>query len=68
MINRENKTNIRCKNCKHFDKRYNMSTFTLLEYCYLTKDEKNYWNRCKKFEWKEIGGTCTRCGRDCCNC
>ena len=68
MIDRENKTNIRCKNCKHFEQTYNNPTFTLFEYCYLTKYEKNYWNRGKKLEWKETGGTCTRCGRDCCNC
>ena len=52
-VDKSKKSNVKCEHCKHFKAR-------LESYCDITKDEKNYWNRCKQFEWDEkyilVGG------------
>lgn len=42
------KANIKCEHCKYF-------TYHLDNYgkCSELKEKKNYWNRCKSFQWKD---------------
>ena len=53
-VDKSKKSNVICEHCKHFKARLGIS------YCDITEDEKNYWNRCKQFEWDEkyilVGG------------
>ena len=44
-VDRTKKSNIKCEHCKHWDKKQSV--------CTLTNEHKNYWNRCKQFEWAE---------------
>lgn len=44
-IDRTKKSNIKCEHCKHWDRKWYV--------CTLTNEDKNYWNRCKRFEWAE---------------
>ncbi len=43
-VNRNNKKNIYCFHCQHW-------TGWIHETCRLNGKKKNYWNRCKGFEW-----------------
>ena len=39
-VDKSKKSNIKCKHCAHYP------------FCVLTgENKKNYWNRCKQFEW-----------------
>ena len=44
-VDRTKKSNIKCEHCKHWDKKWCV--------CALTNEDKNYWNRCRSFEWAE---------------
>ena len=44
-IDKTKKTNIKCEHCKHWNK-------DRLAYCVVDNRYTNYWNRCKKFEWR----------------
>ena len=54
-IDRTKKSNIKCEHCEHFAKDPNyLSRFeNPIPFCLLTGEDKNYWNRCKQFKWKE---------------
>jgi len=41
------KSNIKCTNCKHWKANSNGEMI-----CFITKEPKNYWNRCKGFQWR----------------
>lgn len=49
-VDKTKKSNIKCEHCRYVDKpnkpweKY---------WCTLYQIDKNYWNRCKKFEWME---------------
>ena len=59
-VDKSKKSNVKCEHCKHFKARLDSKVFQRISYCDITKDEKNYWNRCKQFEWDEkyilVGG------------
>lgn len=44
-VDKTKKSNIKCEHCKYYQK----SNFD--SYCTLNGISKNYWNRCKSFEW-----------------
>lgn len=44
-VDRTKKSNIKCEHCNHWNCKDCI--------CTLTHENKNYWNRCKKFEWAE---------------
>lgn len=48
-IDKTKKSNIKCVNCENWYKSKNIPD----PFCLLTGDNKNYWNRCKQFEWKK---------------
>ena len=39
------KSNIKCEHCEHWAKEPSY-------HCMLTGAYKNYWNKCKSFEWR----------------
>ena len=47
-IDKTKKSNIRCVNCKYADVNEQRDYW-----CSLHEIPKNYWNRCKEFEWAE---------------
>ena len=47
-IDKTKKSNIKCEHCKHFDCPIDEHSF-----CMLKEENKNYWNRCKDFEWSK---------------
>lgn len=55
-IDKTKKSNIKCEHCRYWNADDGI--------CYLTKEKKNYWNRCKKFEWKD----CYSCIEYSCYC
>ena len=52
-IDKTKKSNIKCEHCKHYCKSAHYPTEIPTPYCTLLKQRKNYWNRCKRFEWAE---------------
>lgn len=56
------KSNIKCEHCKHWDKEH-MKTITITQgyfhiptacpVCDISEEPKWYYNRCKRFEWRE---------------
>ena len=44
-IDKSKKSNIKCEHCNNWDRKHCI--------CTLTNENKNYWNRCKSFEWAE---------------
>lgn len=52
-IDKTKKSNMKCGNCSHWNA-YGM--------CDLTEETKNYWNRCKEFEWNSCCD-CTECNQ-----
>ena len=50
-INRSKKSNIKCEHCGNYAEP-NGSVYKECK-CLLTGENKNYWNRCKKFVWRE---------------
>ena len=60
-IDRTKKSNIKCEHCKYWDKTKEVS-IPCSEYSFISKvgymclkqgEIKNYYNRCKQFEWEE---------------
>lgn len=47
-VDKSKKSNTRCCNCKFWDGELSDSGF-----CKLYGKNKNYWNRCKNFNWSE---------------
>jgi hypothetical protein len=47
-VNRLIKSNIKCEHCAKFVQ----ATTSETSYCKLTLFSKNYWNKCKEFQWK----------------
>lgn len=45
------KSNIKCEHCQHYHPRDGKIHNDW--HCGLTGEAKNYWNRCKNFEWKK---------------
>ena len=43
-IDKTKKANIKCEHCKYWGDKNK---------CEITNELKNYWNRCKQFNWKE---------------
>lgn len=43
-IDKSKKSNIKCEHCKNFSGGCK---------CLLNGEFRNYWNRCKKFEWRK---------------
>ena len=55
ILDKSKKSNIKCEHCIHYEQRQSVdvnSNFIMPYFCKLTNIEKNYWNRCKQFEWK----------------
>ena len=64
-VDKSKKSNIKCEHCKHFQRSKeemcvteNHLTGTLTfhhpqDKCAVTNETKNYWNRCKNFEWED---------------
>lgn len=48
QVDKTKKANIKCEHCK-----YGKTDAERNYFCTLKKEKKNYWNRCKDFEWKE---------------
>lgn len=46
-VDRTKKTNIKCEHCKHWQ----FNVIGNYGYCQIKTEKKNYWNRCKQFEW-----------------
>lgn len=58
QIDRTKKSNIKCEHCKHYCRMYHTEYFprtwvTAYDACRLTSEPKEYYQRCKQFEWKE---------------
>ena len=51
-VDKTKKSNIKCEHCKHFIKtpKYFMPEVYM---CGITGEDKNYYNRCKHFEWAD---------------
>ena len=47
-VDKTKKSNIKCEHCKHFMRSRTPYGPSL---CALDGRERNYWNRCMKFEW-----------------
>lgn len=64
ILDKSKRSNIKCRNCKWYTKSLSFYTtsFDPITYCKCEtsphyKGWVNYWNICKKFEWREdIGG------------
>ena len=57
-VDKTKRSNIKCEHCKHFDTEHKMEVFVLnhlenRDTCALTGESKQYWNRCKGFEWAD---------------
>lgn len=50
-IDKTNKKNIYCAHCEYWSG-YSNNGFGPA-YCNLSDEEKDYWHRCKRFEWKK---------------
>ena len=49
-VDTSKKSNIKCEHCLHYDK---SQEYDQKPWCSLHEVEKNYWNRCKDFQWSE---------------
>ena len=57
-LDKTKSSNIKCEHCKYFDKEHTQPVFVLnhiedWRICSLTGKPKNYWNRCKWFDWAD---------------
>lgn len=52
-VDKTKKSNIKCEHCKHIIQRGVVLPGQKNYLCALTVKQTNYWNRCKKFEWKD---------------
>ena len=50
-VDKSKKSNIKCEHCKYFVRGDWKQGVTA--HCKLTMYYRNYWNRCKSFEWAE---------------
>lgn len=48
-IDKSNKKNIYCDHCEHFSQYGTKNIY----YCKQCGEMRDYWNRCKQFEWKK---------------
>ena len=48
-VDKTKKSNIKCEHCKYYEVPENITSEVYT--CSITGEDKNYWNRCKKFEW-----------------
>ena len=48
QIDKTKKSNIKCEHCRYADVNEQRDYW-----CSLHETPKNYWNRCKEFEWKD---------------
>lgn len=44
-VDKTKKSNIKCEHCQHWDR--------ITGICSSQNATKNYWNRCKQFEWRD---------------
>ena len=51
LIDKDKKSNIKCEHCGHYVEP-NGNPYENCQ-CGLTGQPKNYWNRCKQFEWRK---------------
>ena len=61
-IDTTKKSNIKCEHCKYWDKEHRKTVYNTIRLlphipvnmptCILTGEAKNYYQRCKRFEWK----------------
>lgn len=51
-VNKDNPRNIKCEHCKFFE-RAELDDWKSPDWCCLHQVTKNYWNRCKQFEWRD---------------
>ena len=51
-IDKTKKSNIKCEHCKNYAYE-DMHGKSIQAECSITHELKNYWNRCKQFEWSE---------------
>lgn len=57
-VDKTKKSNIKCEHCKYYNCEKLVSVFVLNHIeskyvCDLTEKPKDYWNRCKNFEWSD---------------
>ena len=51
-VDKTKKSNVKCEHCEYFCKDYDEdNNCREVQYCGLTGEDKNYWNRCKYFKW-----------------
>lgn len=50
LIDKTKKSNIKCEHCEHWGELCS-NTYDYLRMCNQSGLPKNYWNRCKRFEW-----------------
>ena len=48
-VDRSKKSNIKCEHCKHWAGK----SADINKVCNVTGNVRNYYNRCKNFEWKD---------------
>lgn len=52
-LDKTKKSNIKCEHCKFcYNNPFMVSIISKPYKCELEDKEVNYWNRCKRFEWK----------------
>ena len=49
-IDKTKKSNIKCEHCKHYQ---SVMGQICSGKCVASGKYKNYWNRCKQFEWRD---------------
>lgn len=49
-VDKTKKSNIKCEHCLYAD---NPNKYYGTYWCVVHQKEKNYWNRCKDFDWRE---------------
>lgn len=49
QLDKNKKTNIKCEHCEYFG----LLNEGTAQTCRKTQEKKNYWNRCKEFEWSK---------------
>lgn len=62
-VDKTKKSNIKCEHCQYWDKEHRKTVYHTvrnmphlpvdLPTCVLTGEAKNYYQRCKNFEWNE---------------
>lgn len=52
-INRSKKSNIKCEHCENWILPQGIPHSAWDYICRLSGEPKNYWSKCKKFEWRK---------------